>query len=235
MIEEALILAGGLGTRLRGVVNNVPKPMAAVEGRPFLEHLLDYWIARGVHRFVLSVCHLHQIISGHFGSRYRECEIRYVVEKEPLGTGGAIIESSKSIDSPRFLVLNGDTFFEISTDDLCAFHHENKAGISIALRRLKSNSRFSPVVCNDRGLVTGFLPQGTPCEPCYINAGVYIFEKNAIQANAVWPAPPLSFENDMMPEIIKRGVVFGKAYDNRFLDIGVPEDYHAAAAFFRPC
>src|SRR5207237_2019404 len=102
---EAVVLAGGLGTRLRAAVSDVPKPMAPVGGRPFLERLLDYWIGQGVRRAVLAVGYLHDMIRGHFGDEYRGCAIAYSIEEQPLGTGGALVQSLPLVHGERFLVL----------------------------------------------------------------------------------------------------------------------------------
>jgi len=110
---EAVVLAGGLGTRLRAAVSDVPKPMAPVQGRPFLERLLDYWIGQGVQRAVLAVGYMHETVRKHFGEQYRNCAIDYSVEQQPLGTGGALVQTLPLVQGKTFLVLNGDTYFAV--------------------------------------------------------------------------------------------------------------------------
>ena len=112
-MPSAVILAGGLGTRLRSVVSDVPKPMAPVGGRPFLEYQLEYWINQGISRFVLSVGYRHEAITEHFGSRYKGVELEYAVEEQPLGTGGGLLLAAEKLkqDTP-FLLLNKDTYFK---------------------------------------------------------------------------------------------------------------------------
>ena len=117
---EAVVLAGGLGTRLRAAVSDVPKPMAPVGGRPFLERLLDYWIGQGVRRAVLAVGYMYDTIRRHFGDEYRGCAIAYSIENHPLGTGGALIQALPLVQDPTFLVLNGDTYFAVPLDALAA-------------------------------------------------------------------------------------------------------------------
>ncbi|WP_157844846.1 sugar phosphate nucleotidyltransferase [Methylocucumis oryzae] len=120
-VNTAIILAGGLGTRLRSVVSELPKPMASVSGRPFLEHLMDYWFAQGVTRFILSVGYQSDIITTHFGAHYRHARIDYAIESEPLGTGGGLFYALQEVDE-TVLVLNGDTFFSVALDELADFH-----------------------------------------------------------------------------------------------------------------
>ena len=109
-VRTAIILAGGLGARLNNTVPNLPKPMAPINNRPFLEHQMDYWIGQGINRFILSVGYLKDLIIDHFGDKYKKASIEYAIEHKPLGTGGGLLLAAKNITEP-FLVLNGDTFF----------------------------------------------------------------------------------------------------------------------------
>ena len=123
MVKTAIILAGGLGTRLREAVPNLPKPMVPIHNRPFLEHQMDYWIEQGITRFILSVGYLKDIIISHFGNSYKSVSIDYAIETSPLGTGGALLLAAKNLNE-TFLVLNGDTFIEVSLDGFflaCSF------------------------------------------------------------------------------------------------------------------
>ena len=132
---EAVFLAGGLGTRLRAAVSDVPKPMAPVQGRPFLERLLDYWIGQGVQRAVLAVGYMHETIRQHFGEKYRNCVITYSVEQQPLGTGGALVQALPLVQAETFLVLNGDTYFAVPLPALTEFHQQRRAKVSLSLFR----------------------------------------------------------------------------------------------------
>src|SRR2546425_12065025 len=119
MLNEAIVLAGGLGTRLRSVVADVPKPMAPIGGRPFLEYLFDHWIGQGIRRFTLSVGYRHETITGHFGNAYRGVALRYVVEEAPLGTGGALLRTLGAFPGEApVLLLNGDTYFPVDVERL---------------------------------------------------------------------------------------------------------------------
>src|SRR5262245_49936719 len=120
---QAIVLAGGLGTRLRATIGDIPKPLAPVRGRPFLEYLLAYWIGQGVTSFILSVGYRSEMITGHFGASFRGAAIDYAVEDRPLGTGGGLLLATTRLaaDDP-FLVLNGDTYFEVPLAALLKFH-----------------------------------------------------------------------------------------------------------------
>ena len=121
MVRTAIILAGGLGTRLRKVAPKVPKPMAPINNRPFVEYQMDYWINQGITQFILSVGYLKDVIINHFGNSYKGISIEYVEESSPLGTGGGLLFAAKNLHE-TFVVLNGDTFFEVNINSLYKFH-----------------------------------------------------------------------------------------------------------------
>jgi D-glycero-alpha-D-manno-heptose 1-phosphate guanylyltransferase len=215
---EAVVLAGGLGTRLRAAVSDVPKPMAPVGGRPFLERLLDYWIAQGVRRAVLAVGYMHDRIRHHFGDEYRGCTIAYSIEDQPLGTGGALIQSLPFVCGKTFLVLNGDTYFAVPLEALSAFHRRHSADVSMSLFR-SDNPRYTGVSLDADGRVRSFSGQGL------VNGGVFMFEREAF-ANGV-AVKVASLEKDLLPKLA--GAIYGCLFDVPFVDIGLPEDWQAAA------
>lgn len=211
---EAVVLAGGFGTRLRAAVADVPKPLAPVGGRPFLERLLDYWIAQGVHRAVLAIGYMHELIEKHFGKSYCGCEIAYSVEDKPLGTGGALIKSIGLLKDRNFLVLNGDTYFAVPLKPLEAFHREKRAQVTMCLHR-SNDPRYTGVTLDADGRVTSLA--GGPVA----NGGVFLFEKTD------FPKQAFNLEKDLLPGIEK---IYGKVFDVPFIDIGIPEDWRAAEA-----
>jgi D-glycero-alpha-D-manno-heptose 1-phosphate guanylyltransferase len=225
---EAIILAGGLGTRLRSVVSDVPKPMAPVGGVPFLERLLAYWGAQGVDRFILSIGHLSDQITTHFGHSFRGKEIAYAIEETPAGTGGALILASRELkhDCP-FLVINGDTFFEVPLIQLWRFHQELKAEITVALTAAPPGTRYGRVERDPTGRIVSFAGSEVKDSP-YVNGGIYLSELGLWdEAQAV--ANPVSLEKELFPGLIASGVrMVGVPFTGRFIDIGVPEDYFAA-------
>lgn len=227
---EAIVLAGGLGTRLRAAVPNLPKPMAPVKNRPFLEHLLDYWIGQGVTRFILSVGYRHEVITGHFGAAYRGTAIQYAIEKEPLGTGGGLLLGVASLSaSGSFLALNGDTYFEAPLAAMRKFHAARGADATLALFRSTQQGRYTGLNVGAQGEVLS-LHAGE--KGGFANGGVYLMDRALLEAapRRPPPAPPLSLEEDILPFALRSGKrLFGWECPGRFLDIGVPEDYARAA------
>lgn len=227
---EAIILAGGLGTRLRTAVPELPKPMAPVAGRPFLEHQMDYWIVQGVSRFLLSVGYKAELIQAHFGKRYRNAEIAYSIEHTPLGTGGGLLLALDQLESPKpFLILNGDTFFEVKLSDLLDFHESHGAQLTIALREVLDNTRYGSVVLKDEGRITGFnaIPEGGRC---IMNGGIYLAEKPAFSGLGIARGTAASLEADLFGAMLQKDrKLYGMIAPGRFIDIGIPDDYYRAA------
>ncbi|HQR04672.1 MAG: nucleotidyltransferase family protein [Proteobacteria bacterium] len=227
-----LVLAGGLGTRLRTAVADVPKPMAPVSGKPFLEYLLDHWIGEGVRRFVLSTGYLGHIIENHFGNGYRGASIDYVREPLPLGTGGALRLALATTDwsGRSILMANGDTWFPVSLDQ---FHRDAlhlKADITLALKHVGSNDRYGGVKVSATGSISSFSEklQGSGL----INGGCYLLDTPAF-ATILSPLPErFSLEREVFPGLIPSGKIGSSIQDKPFLDIGIPEDYRRASKFF---
>jgi D-glycero-alpha-D-manno-heptose 1-phosphate guanylyltransferase len=225
---EAIVLAGGLGTRLRAAVPDLPKPMAPVGGRPFLERLLDYWIAQGVKRFILSTGYRHEAIAAHFGAAFHGAAIRQVVEDRPLGTGGGLLLASGSLTGTGpFLVLNGDTFFEVALESLRDFHSAHKADATLSLFRSPQQGRYAGVTLGKESRVQS-LNAGK--KGGLANGGVYLMEPGLLEGGPWQPQEAVSLEEDILPFALgARKRVYGMECAGRFLDIGVPEDYARAA------
>lgn len=221
-VETAVILAGGLGLRLRAAVPFLPKPMAPVGGRPFLAHLMDYWLGQGVTRFILSVGYLHEAISGYFGTEYRGAALAYAVEETPLGTGGGLLLALEHLpgDAP-FLALNGDTFFAVEAAGLCGFHAASNAAGTLALFRGGEAGRYMGVQLGADGRVRDFTA-GT-----FANGGVYVFNPAALRGCGFRAGDTLSLEETLLPTLKDAGL-FGLECAGQFIDIGIPTDYARA-------
>lgn len=228
-VIPAIILAGGLGTRLRSAVPDVPKPMAPLNGRPFLEHQLDYWIGQGVRRFVLSVGYKHETIEHHFGNSYRGSQIEYAVENEPLGTGGGLlVAAGKIMNSGPLLILNGDTFFEVRLADLRAFHDRKRADITLSLFSVDDNTRYTGVDIDNEQRITRLKSTGSGKQ--LINGGVYLMNATVLPELPFHSGDKVSLENDLLTQALASGKrLYGHNVDGRFIDIGIPEDYARAA------
>lgn len=231
-MTTAIVLAGGLGTRLRSAVPDLPKPMAPVAGKPFLEHQLDFWIAQGISHFILSVGYKHEAISGHFGTRFHGATIDYAVETTPKGTGGALLLAAAQLpDDAPALLLNGDTYFDVRLEDLAARARKHDADWCFALFRHDDPARYMGVGLSRDGRITELKLPTAP----QANGGVYWFRPQALRRVAFDTAAPLSLENDVFPRLLSLGQRFaGLVCGGAFIDIGVPADYHRAASVLAP-
>lgn len=230
-VTSAIILAGGLGTRLRSAVPDLPKPMAPINGRPFLEYQLDYWIKQGISHFVLSVGYRHELIIDHFGYKYKDAELDYVIEETPLGTGGGLLLAAKKIskDNP-FLLLNGDTYFAVDLKTLTEFSLANNADWCFSLFRTNENGRYMGMDISPQGQITS-LKSRTDRPDCLANGGVYWVNSHAsLLSERFSPVDKLSLEDDIFPAAMAFGQhLLGIEFSDTFIDIGVPNDYHRAS------
>jgi D-glycero-alpha-D-manno-heptose 1-phosphate guanylyltransferase len=225
---EAIVLAGGLGTRLAARLDGVPKPMAPVAGRPFLEILMNQLARAGGTHVVLSVGHLHEVIQNHFGAAFHGMRVDYAIEEAPLGTGGAIRAALEQARQESVLVLNGDTFLDADYAAMLRHHRAQNAAMTMAIAHCADVARYGGVVTGgtpDSLRVTGFQEKGRT-GPGWINAGAYV-----IASSLPWPAhlpEKFSFESDFLAPEIKRLTPAAFPVTGFFLDIGVPEDYDRA-------
>ena len=228
----AYVLAGGLGTRLRSVVSDVPKPMADVDGKPFLEYLLQYWISQGISKFIISVSYMSEIIINYFGNTYKGVQVEYLIEKEPLCTGGGLIKIAKQLSS-TFAVTNGDTFFEISLSELISFKHKTQAEVVMALFKSNDKGRYGQVLLNEINQVKGFLKTFEDYSE-FSNGVVYLVDPIILNKNSYRFNTECSLENDILPNLIKCGSnIVGVEQKGKFLDIGIPSDYSNAKNLFK--
>lgn len=228
-MPSAVILAGGLGTRLRSAVPDLPKPMAPINGRPFLEYQLDYWISQGVSRFVLSVGYRHEAITEHFGPRYKGVDLEYAIEEQPLGTGGAfLLAAEKTGLREPFLLLNGDTYFGVDWSVLNAFALEHDADWCLSLFRTSEQGRYMGIELSSEGRITS-LKSGVEQGPRLANGGVYWVHPRVLSGARTF-GEKRSLENDLFPGALAADQrLFGLEFTRTFIDIGVPADYHRAA------
>lgn len=227
MIKEAVILAGGLGTRLRSAVPDLPKPMAPIAGRPFLELLLEYWMAEGIKRFIISTGYKSEAITGYFGASYRGAEIEYAVEETPMGTGGGLMLAAQKLKFREpFLLLNGDTLFKLRLSRLYRFHLEKKADCTAALFTAPESQRYGKVESETDGRIKRFAGEKAE-KGAFANGGVYLLEPAVLEGLEIFSS---SLEADLLPSLIACGrKCFGVEMEGRFLDIGLPEDYEKSA------
>lgn len=216
---QAIILAGGFGTRLKSVVSDVPKPMAPIADRPFLAYLLDELASQGFRKVILAVGYKKERIEEYFQHQYQGMEIVYSVETEPLGTGGCVSKAMSYADDDFVFVLNGDTMFRIDFAEMAKLHH-----IAIACKKMKSFDRYGEVKI-DRGIVRSFSEKKY-VEEGYINGGIYYLPKR-IFSKYVLPEK-FSLEKDFLEKYISKLQISAYLSEDYFIDIGIPEDYERA-------
>lgn len=216
---EAIILAGGFGTRLKHVVSDVPKPMAPVNGDPFLKHVLDYLLNNGVSHIVLAVGYKADIVQNFFGDTYNGINISYSVEDSPLGTGGAIKKALKCCNEKNIFILNGDTMFDVDLKEMQAFHANSGSDLTIAIKSMNNFNRYGTVVLEE-GLVTKFVEK-KPTLQGKINGGIYLINNEIMNE-----IDEMSFSIEKMILESRLIDIYGFESDGYFIDIGVPEDYY---------
>lgn len=224
MIKEAIVLAGGLGTRLKGVINDIPKPMAPIGNIPFLAYLLSYLNESGVRHAILAVGYKYEVIEAYFGNTYKNIKLTYAVEHEPMGTGGGIANALKYTTHQNVFLLNGDTFFDVDLKELSQFHTNNNADLSLSLKALNNFDRYGTVEIDDT-LVISFKEKQAVAKG-FINGGVYVINNKLFQQKHL--GDKFSFEQDIMEKAIGQFVICAKKYDGYFIDIGIPDDYKRA-------
>lgn len=227
-VSEAIILAGGFGTRLRNVVSDVPKPLAPVCGRPFLAWTLDALAAQGVRRVVLATGYLAEKVEEALGTSWRSMELVYSREPEPLGTGGAVALACTRLEGGSAFVVNGDTWLELDYRAFAERSLRDGARLGMALAHVPDVARYGAVEL-DQGRVSGFSEKGRHGAG-YINAGVYWFERTLM--HAFDPGARFSFETDVLLPMASRDTVVAYTDTSQFIDIGVPEDYRRAQLEF---
>ena len=231
-----VILCGGLGTRLRPVVDDRPKVLAPVAGTPFLGHLLDHLRRQGATDVILSTGYLGEQVEAYAGDGGAwGLRLRYACEPAPLGTGGALrFAAETQALQGAFLALNGDTFFAGSLDRLLLCHGLRRATATLALARVSRPDRYGTVrTAAETGAVTAFVEkQAAPEGEAWINAGVYVLAPALVRS--IPPATKVSLERDIFPRWIGRGLFGCRFPDTPFLDIGTPEDYARAPHVLHP-
>jgi D-glycero-alpha-D-manno-heptose 1-phosphate guanylyltransferase len=226
MIRTCIILAGGLGTRLQSVVADKPKVMATVGSHPFLYYVFSYLQQQGIRKIILAVSHQReQVIE--FADTWRDrFEIEYSIEEEPLGTGGAIRQAVMNCDDEQVLILNGDTFFPIDLQDFSAKHlMDESVDMSIALKPMQNFERYGVVHVDEANNISSFSEKEPRAEG-NINGGIYAL-KTACLKEFIFP-PKFSFEKDFMETHVNVLYFKAYAYNDYFIDIGIPEDYSIA-------
>jgi D-glycero-alpha-D-manno-heptose 1-phosphate guanylyltransferase len=227
MTDEAIILAGGFGTRLQSAVPDLPKPLAPVQGRPFVAWVLDSLERQGIRRVILATGYKAGVVCEVLGRRWGHMELEYAVEVSPLGTGGAMANAAKHMEGDSVLVLNGDTYLEMDYRAFSAEMHRLGARIGIALVEVPEVARYGAVRVQGTHVV-GFNEKGGG-GPGWINAGVYWLMRTVWES--VDATRACSFEREILTVEASRGNVCAYTATHGFIDIGIPDDYQRAQSW----
>ena len=225
MIREAIILAGGFGTRLKETVPNLPKSLAPISGTPFLKYVIEFLIANKIEKIIFSLGYMHEEISSFVKDNYKDLSVEFVVETEPLGTGGGISLALTKCEEKNVIVVNGDTFFNVDIQKLSAFHKQNVAMCTLSLKPMQHFERYGVVIIDKEGHIQSFLEKQFYTEGL-INGGVYAL--NIDKFKELQMPKKYSFENDFLQKYYPSQKMMGIVMDNYFIDIGIKEDYTRA-------
>jgi D-glycero-alpha-D-manno-heptose 1-phosphate guanylyltransferase len=225
MIREAIILAGGLGTRLRDAVPDLPKCMAPVRGRPFLDYVIDHLRKEGIQHFIFSLGFRHESITEHLEKNFNDLTFSLCVEDEPLGTGGAIKLACTMAKEENVLVTNGDTLFKINIERLDSFHRHEQAVCTLALKPMSNFDRYGVVETDKKNRIISFREK-MHYESGLINGGAYLLNRRFF-LSLDFPEK-FSFEKDFLEKYHSSLKMSGLPQDAYFIDIGIPEDYKRA-------
>ena len=220
---EAIILAGGRGTRLKGVIKDIPKPLAPVNGKPFLTYLMDNLIKQDINHFILSTGYKQDMIYKYFGNSYKSIKISYAQEKEPLGTGGAILNALKYCNSRFVYALNGDIYTNYPLNNLINNNNNNNISLSLIDYNKNDINRFGIVEIDNNYNIIKFLEKGEKSASNYISAGIYLINKSWFE-NEFKNLKKFSIEFNVF-EKFKNYKINGIPKKASFIDIGIPESY----------
>lgn len=225
MMRPVLILAGGFGTRLKSVVPDLPKPLADVNGKPFLWWLLCHLESEGAKEVYLSVGYMHEHIHDFFGNKFNQINLHYIIETEPLGTGGAIRNACQKIPEKEILILNGDTLAMVSLKEFTTFASTYHSKLFMAVAKVPDASRYGTIIKNENNQIIGFAEKGTSGTGL-INAGIYLIDKTLF--NSFELPNKFSFEVDLLTKHLSQINLIAYDQVTDFIDIGIPEDYAIA-------
>lgn len=226
-VLEAIVLAGGLGTRLAHIVSDVPKPMASVSGRPFLRYILDNIIMQGIDRIILAVGYKQECICSYFGNSYRGAQIIYSSEDKPLNTGGAIKKAILHCTGKDIFIVNGDTYFDVNLIKMLKFHKRVHADVTIATKVMSNFDRYGTIQKNEERIVA--FEEKKPTSFGIINGGIYLIHKDLLN---IANQESFSFEKEILERHLNNLRICSFNSDGYFIDIGVPKDYFLAQSDF---
>jgi len=225
----AVILAGGLGTRLRPVLSDRPKVLADVMGRPFLTYLFDQLAHAGAREVVLCTGYMAGSVREEMGESYRSLRIKHSMEDVPVGTGGAVRLALPLIKSDTFIVMNGDSYVNVDLKNFLAWFLRKNIVAALILRKMPDSSQYGRVVLTEDGCIESFEEKGKNTGPGWVNAGIYLLKRKLVET--IPPGKVYSLEREFFPRLVGRNL-YGYRCKGQFIDIGTPESYSQTDAFF---
>ncbi len=228
-MKEAIILAGGLGTRLRSAVPDLPKCMAPVNGRPFISYVVESLQQQGIEKFILSLGYMSEAIIEFVNEKYTSLNVQYSIEEEPLGTGGAIKLACEKATERNILATNGDTLFEVNLQQLQALHTANNADCTLTLKPMQDFERYGVVELNADASISSFKEKQY-YKSGLINGGIYAFNVASFLKEEL--PQKFSFEKDYLEALYLQRSMFGLVQEAYFIDIGIPQDFQLAQTDF---
>lgn len=223
-VKSAVILAGGLGTRLRSAVNDLPKCLAPIAGRPFIDYVIEYALNQGLEKLVFALGYKASDIINHLETSYPHLNYCFTIETQPLGTGGGILLASEKVEEDRFFVLNGDTLFLADLRAMEKLHQVQDDDVTLALKLMTNFDRYGSVIL-DNNKITSFNEKQFTTKG-YINGGIYLIQKQILDSYE--PGDVFSFEKDILEPLSHSQKIGAMTFSRYFIDIGIPEDYHKA-------
>jgi len=225
-----VILAGGMGTRLRQVVSDRPKVMAEIKGKPFIAYLLDQLVEANIERVIISTGYMADTVEDNIGRSYNNIRIEYSKEEVPLGTAGALKLAGRTVDTEYCLVMNGDSYTEFDDTTFYLAHKQKNANITLVVKALDETDRFGVVCKNENNEIIDFMEKGSNKGAGFINTGVYLMKTSVI--HKIPKKTPYSLEYDFFPSMIGKSIYSYETAGN-FIDIGTPKSYAQAEIFFK--
>lgn len=216
---EAIILAGGFGTRLKCVVSDVPKPMASINGKPFLEYIFEDLEKKGITHIILAVGYMKEKIKEYFKENYKNIKISYSEEDNPLGTGGAIKKAISKCQEQNIFIINGDTFYDVDLKKMLKFHNIKDSSLTIAVKEMENFNRYGSLIIKEDKIVN--FEEKKSKTKGKINGGIYLIKKNILQDKE---QDIFSFEKEVLED--KNIEKYAYESNGYFIDIGIPEDYY---------
>jgi D-glycero-alpha-D-manno-heptose 1-phosphate guanylyltransferase len=221
-IKEAIILAGGFGTRLRDALPDLPKSMAPVNGRPFLFYIINYLRIQGIEKFIFSLGYKHEVIEAYLNANFPTLDFKCVIEKEPLGTGGAILACCYKASEQTVLVVNGDTLFKVDLRTAANHHSKHNSDFTLVLKPMENFERYGVVELNEDDSIKSFQEKKF-YKHGLINGGCYILNTEQFLAEEL--PSKFSFEKDYLEKYFDTRKIYGAVQNEYFIDIGIPEDF----------